>query len=665
MDIDIYLQELKTIVNDNLNKYVNDNVNVNVNVNDNDNVNEYTFTISELKKYIDDINLKASNELKLKLLEENSYLTIIDYQLVFNETKIIKKLKSSEYELTSDQDIVLDLIGKFLLSSKNIFGLYGYAGTGKTTLITQIVTNLVKNNMIKKIAIVAPTNKALSVIKTKFADQVKKIIKKLNISTNETSFDMIIECLRSKKIILDFITIHRLLQLKVDYDDSGEIIYVTNKKTLISDYELIIIDESSMVTITMIDLIINSCKVNRGVNREINKNNTKIIFAGDPAQLPPINEKISAIFLKNYDELTFHKFKDVIIRDKTKNVDVYTKIVLEEKLKNRYENFMENLKNIESYILKEVMRSKKKNVIKTCLSIRHWIDNRCELPAFEKFNGKKGIQFYNYQGQSKLNEEWFKIALEDFKISNENNIILTWTNSQSNEYNTAIRTMIYNKKNLKRFEIGDILILNDFYNFKNQESKISTSEQMKIISERLIKLKPQLFGDIIDSINFDKFKNAVSLKKKVEEFISNTKSIFEIEYSCHELIVFNLTDNDHINLKIYILTTEYQQKYNMVLKEIQLLIKKFITKLLNLNYTDNQVDIISKPMWKNIHVNLIEPFATVSYGYSITCHKAQGSNFYNVYVDANDIMKNIKENEMKKCLYTAFTRTINNLKVLI
>jgi len=152
---------------------------------------------------------------------------------------------------------------------------------------------------------------------------------------------------------------------------------------------------------------------------------SKIIFSGDPGQLPPINEKISAIFLKNYDDLTFHKFRDSINRDKTKNHDVYTKTVLEEKLKNRYEIFIDNLKKIESYVLKEVMRTKKKNVVKACLSIRHWIEQRCDLPAFEKYNHKKGVEFYNYQGQSKLNEEWFKLALDDFKNSNENNIILT------------------------------------------------------------------------------------------------------------------------------------------------------------------------------------------------------------------------------------------------
>ena len=636
MDIDIHLKELRMLIGNDTN---------------------FTFTISEFKKYIDDINLKGTHELKEKLLENNSYLLMKDDLLIFNEKKIIKKLKSSEYELTSDQDIVIEMVSRFLLSSKNIFGLYGYAGTGKTTMIVQLVTNLVKNSFVKRIAIVAPTNKALSVIKTKFNPQLRIIIDKLNLTTNESSFDLILEYLKTKNIILDFITIHRLLQLKVDYDDSGDIIYVNNKKTLINDYELIIVDESSMVSISMIDHILHD-----SIN---NNKETKIIFSGDPGQLPPINEKISSIFLKNYEELTFHKFKDTINRDKTKNIDVYTKSVMESQLKNRYDTFIKNLANIESFILKEVMRSKKKNVIKIALSIRHWIDGRCEIPPFEKFNGKKGVDFYNYKGQSKLSEEWFQCALEDFKNSNENNIILTWTNSQSNEYNQAIREMIYNKKQIKRFEAGDILILNDFYNFKNQQEKIATSEQMKVISEKTIKFKPQLFLDVIDTINFDRLKNPTSLRRKIEEFISNVKSCFEVDYECHELIVNKLGDDEKISLKILILETNFKQKHNLIVKEIQGLIKKFISKLLTLQYTQSHIDSISKVLWKNIHQNLIEPFAEVSYGYSITCHKAQGSNFYNVYIDANDIMKNMKENEMKRCLYTAFTRTVNNLRVLI
>jgi ATP-dependent exoDNAse (exonuclease V) alpha subunit len=75
-------------------------------------------------------------------------------------------------------------------------------------------------------------------------------------------------------------------------------------------------------------------------------------------------------------------------------------------------------------------------------------------------------------------------------------------------------------------------------------------------------------------------------------------------------------------------------------------------------------EYIGKPIWKHLHETLIEPFANVSYGYAITCHKAQGSNYYNVFVDASDLMKNNKESEMRRCLYTAFTRTENELHVL-
>ena len=43
---------------------------------------------------------------------------------------------------------------------------------------------------------------------------------------------------------------------------------------------------------------------------------------------------------------------------------------------------------------------------------------------------------------------------------------------------------------------------------------------------------------------------------------------------------------------------------------------------------------------------MIQPFANVNYGYAITCHKGQGSNFYNVFVDIEDIVKNNKEEEI-------------------
>ena len=74
---------------------------------------------------------------------------------------------------------------------------------------------------------------------------------------------------------------------------------------------------------------------------------------------------------------------------------------------------------------------------------------------------------------------------------------------------------------------------------------------------------------------------------------------------------------------------------------------------------------IIKPLWRQFHKNIISPFANVNYGYSITCHKGQGSSFYNVFVDTVDIMSNIKTLEMRKCLYTALSRTTNELHILV
>ena len=74
---------------------------------------------------------------------------------------------------------------------------------------------------------------------------------------------------------------------------------------------------------------------------------------------------------------------------------------------------------------------------------------------------------------------------------------------------------------------------------------------------------------------------------------------------------------------------------------------------------------VVKQLWKNWNKVFVEPYASVNYGYSITCHKAQGSSFHDVYVDLDDILVNTKTKEAKKCAYTAVTRTSNELNVLV
>jgi exodeoxyribonuclease V len=74
---------------------------------------------------------------------------------------------------------------------------------------------------------------------------------------------------------------------------------------------------------------------------------------------------------------------------------------------------------------------------------------------------------------------------------------------------------------------------------------------------------------------------------------------------------------------------------------------------------------IIRPLWRQWNKLFIDQFANVNYGNSHSVHKSQGSSFYNVFVDSDDILNNPNQEEAKRCIYTAFTRSSNELHILI
>ena len=44
--------------------------------------------------------------------------------------------------------------------------------------------------------------------------------------------------------------------------------------------------------------------------KESEKIKTKIIFTGDPAQLPPVNEKISSVFMTQLNKITLNNISN-------------------------------------------------------------------------------------------------------------------------------------------------------------------------------------------------------------------------------------------------------------------------------------------------------------------------------------------------------------------
>ena len=74
-------------------------------------------------------------------------------------------LKDFKFTPTADQNVALKLLSKYLTAEDNeqIFLLRGYAGTGKTTIISTIVKNLPILRL--KSSLNAPTGRAAKVMK--------------------------------------------------------------------------------------------------------------------------------------------------------------------------------------------------------------------------------------------------------------------------------------------------------------------------------------------------------------------------------------------------------------------------------------------------------------------------------------------------------------------
>ena len=133
------------------------------------------------------------------------------------------------------------------------FTLAGYAGTGKSTLIKKILDEYKWG-----VVVSAPTHKA------------KKVV--MN-TTGE-----------------DGQTLHALCGLRpdVNLDEFNPNSPIFNPIAIprITDYNFVIIDEASMINHELFELI-KTLTVN---------SKTKVLFMGDPAQIPPVGEKESVVF---------------------------------------------------------------------------------------------------------------------------------------------------------------------------------------------------------------------------------------------------------------------------------------------------------------------------------------------------------------------------------
>lgn len=645
-------------------------------------ISDYRFMMDSLKKgksltYYNEYNriynlctnnLKGDILARFEGLFHHYYGKIMD--VVSKGDLIIDDMSENEkFIYTEDQRIAIRNIRDFLVSKDmKTYGLYGFAGTGKTTLISKIVIYLLKNNLLSSVVLAAPTNKANNVLKSKFRLDVDKLI---DDEDKDASFNDILDRLEDNGSKINFLTIHKLLTYKNDFDLEGERIFVKSGRATFELYDLVIVDECSMLSTQIITHLFEE------INKKGRVRTPKVLFVGDPAQLPPVNENKSIIFNRTEEEFNLEEFKKSLVGEKKLGtfMEDNDKAILD-----HFDIFKRSIIEQKSSLLQEVVRNSNNKVVSVCNEVRSWVMGDINKPRLFPYASEK-VYIYK-KDKDKLKTDWFKRYMSYVTNNSDksSSIILTWTNRQTDIYNETIREMIFKKgrDNMNKYEISDVLILTDFYTIKesemdeNKESlgRFYTSEQIKVVNyEEIIRgivpfieqlpIKKRLtnHADIADkyakcvrAINKETTRKYNALRLYVHKL--NDEVIIEEEIATHEITVLKDESKDRLE-------NDKKTAANKI-KELRIYLKN-----MHKEHSETLDSQVIRHLWREWSKRFVEPFANVNYGNSITCHKAQGSNYCNVFIDADDMLLNKKDDEAKRCIYTAMTRPSNELHILI
>lgn len=195
-------------------------------------------------------------------------------------------LDNLEHTPTEDQQSAVKVFSEFIYNynERSLYLLHGYAGTGKTTLISSIVRSL--NKFQHKCILLAPTGKAAKVI--------------------------------SKYSGSEAFTIHKKIYRQKSFTDGYDTFSLNDN---LHANTLFIVDEASMISNNSFENNIfgSGNLLNDLFEYVYNGKNCKLILIGDSAQLPPIGSVSSPALEHNllenqYDAKVYYSSLKMVVR---------------------------------------------------------------------------------------------------------------------------------------------------------------------------------------------------------------------------------------------------------------------------------------------------------------------------------------------------------------
>lgn len=288
---------------------------------------------------------------------------------------------------TLKQDAFFQKIAVFITNSDNdsIFVLKGYAGTGKTTVISTIVNHLIEIN--KKYVLLAPTGRAAKVIAN---------------YSNKPAFTI------HKKIYFPKKSSAGGLAFTMQQNKHKNTIFIVDEASMISDQS----NESKLYE--------NGSLLDDLISYIYSGDNCKMILLGDTAQLPPVNLDISPAL--NTDTLELHYDKkidwielDEVMRQELNSGILYNATQLRELLKDDFiTDFQFKLRGF-----KDIVRLTDGYDIQDAIN-QAYSNYSIEDTAFIVRSNKRANQ-YNEQIRMKILDKESDLSTGDFLMVVKNN----------------------------------------------------------------------------------------------------------------------------------------------------------------------------------------------------------------------------------------------------
>jgi len=290
------------------------------------------------------------------------------------------------FETTSKQDVFFQQISEFVENpnSAAIFILKGYAGTGKTTVISTLVNNL--NQVAKKSVLLAPTGRASKVISNYSGKKAFTIHKKIyhpKVKSANVSF-----VLQSNK----------------------------HKNTIF------IVDEASMISDITSDnkMFANGSVLDDLISYVYSGENCKLILIGDTAQLPPVHLDISPALDQDklalqYQKEVEHIELDEVMRQEENSGILYNATEIREMLK---ENYITNFQ-FDINPFNDIVRLTHSDEIQEAI-YDSYQKNGIEETSFIVRSNKRANQ-YNQQIRNKILDRENELSVGDLLMVVKNN----------------------------------------------------------------------------------------------------------------------------------------------------------------------------------------------------------------------------------------------------